>query len=680
MKLNSVRQVFLFIFLSTTLFLPCIGLGQDQEGFSGFVKHLPKSNTQVFAVNNVAGHFEAMVANEAIWRALESNFPMGIQPGSNPREDIQDWLVENREFFPKTVAVSSSEEFYSQLVNVFEFFLRTHIVAQTTYSDDYDEAEKRMAEDEVAAIFAKARIPNATIWVDWESTETTELLFEMLLQQASVVEMVSDLNYSETEESFQISGFVGDLIPSDSVSFWLDSMGFDNDQDRLSESLIDVEIFVKVELEENGIKVSIGDAVKDRQRAESKDFPGLRNGDNEIMYSTWNGKVLLESAEQLKDSIEKWEKTGLGQQFLETDVEDIWGSFRTMLSQLSTVSKNGKLRVHRENYHILASFVEEGMPNVGDLSGASVLSWIPKDSESFAFSADRSLGSFVNGWLQQYEDRIANKALQSEMRGDQSEAEFLYALSYEYYDNFGPMRRLIRDELAEIEATPMGVVIDTSGKVTLRLEALREGILNFEELTFNDENFLRMVSVSETEQPMELADKMKEGYRDLVQGILSTARIDLEETPDLTSSLDLGGGVTATEFTLDWLQDANLFAVELDGDFRPHVFVKDKMVVFSTSVDLSQKVLSNTKPMEARSQEGKKLVNFGRLSGETFANGVRTIGRGAMIAIEGNEDDPAANMVFDGMADVIRVMKQMSWETHQLESQRQTDYSIQLLD
>ena len=54
-------------------FYLCSALKAQSEPtpFSDFVKHLPDSQTEIFAVHNIGGHVESILRNKALTRAIE---------------------------------------------------------------------------------------------------------------------------------------------------------------------------------------------------------------------------------------------------------------------------------------------------------------------------------------------------------------------------------------------------------------------------------------------------------------------------------------------------------------------------------------------------------------------------------------------------------------------------------
>ena len=132
--------------------------------------------------------------------------------------------------------------------------------------------------------------------------------------------------------------------------------------------------------------------------------------------------------------------------------------------------------------------------------------------------------------------------------------------------------------------------------------------------------------------------------------------------------------MTGTEFLFDW-EDSELTKIKIKGDFRPHVFVKDNFVVFSTSVELSRQILAEEQPFKF---DGINLdvavVDYGRFRGITMGNFYRSIFK--MIGQAANQEMPGVkssfDMLSDGVAELTFIMNHWDWTSTQQDSVRET--------
>ena len=643
---------------------------QSDNSFSDFAAQIPQANTEIFAVNNIYGHVEAVLKNKALHRVLE------IGPlGELDIESAQDVISENRDYFPETVAISASEEIYPAFLDFFGAILRVNIGQETFFDDDYDEAEFELLQTELAKILEKFEVPDVCVWIKWSDPEMTAEQFENFRQVSAGVGLLTELKYERDEKEFKITGLLLDVVDEDTMSDWVTSMGMEDPEGEIVNALLELELFFKAELIDNGMRVSIGSDPAGKPMSNAEEMIGLRDGLNEIGYGRWNSKQMKSAAKIFNDDLNRWAKTELGKASIEDDYEDLWGSFRTLSSQLQQMSNNGHMRVWAEKNQVLADIRQIGMPEVDTLFGSPILKMIPADVESYALNNYRSYSDFLWDWVEYYEERLATISLRSELRSEFEQSEALDSIALSYYEHFGPMRIAIRDELREIPAIPFGVVMDTKGE----LESLQ---LDFEllpnALDFETDKFVRMAVVSQVSDPKQMESKLIEIYEKIVDGFFSLSDVNVPQNLEIVRKVDLGSGVMGKEFLLDWVDDADV-ELNIMGDLRPHVFIKGDFVVFSTSLEFSKEIISSQKSLRLEKPDANKtIVDCGRFRGITAGNMFRTLFKMAMATTDG----PVGP--FDEMPDVAAefcgILNHCDWKSVQAENVRNTLYTFDFQD
>ena len=230
-------------------------------------------------------------------------------------------------------------------------------------------------------------------------------------------------------------------------------------------------------------------------------------------------------------------------------------------------------------------------------------------------------------------------------------------------------------------ALPFGVVMDTQGTISA-LEITHDTLEIPVDLSVK--NFTRFAAISQSSEPTKLVDQILELYDHFVSGIFGVC--DKKRPADLetTGEIEINSGTTATVFTLDWLQNLNSLTIKIEGDFQPHVFVHDGIVIFSTSVDLSRLLVSADETLKIPASEtGAAIVNQGRFRGKTIGNSYAALFKivfGFLSAKMGFNETPIFGEFIDTGAKISEVMNHCDWQTTQADDVMQTNYLLDFQD
>ena len=416
------------------------------------------------------------------------------------------------------------------------------------------------------------------------------------------------------------------------------------------------------------MRVSIGSDPAGKPRTTVADLRGIQNGANQIAYSQWNILQIKKDADGFQKMMDRWAETEIGKAFIAADVEDLWGTFSSTNQQLEALPDNGQLRSWTEKNQILANVRQTGSPEVETLIGSSVLNMIPADYESYVITNQQTLGEYLFSLLVQLEDRMSTQSLRSQLRGEQGKTAMIDSMIAGYYEHFGPMRNLIRDDIAKIPAKPLAMLVDTKGKLnplTIDSDSLDAP------LTFKSDRFTRLALIAKTDDPAVLQSKLMAVYRKFVGGFFTLNDETEPADVNIFGDIDLGSGVKGKEFLFDWADLIDSAEIKVVGDLRPHVFVKDGFVVFSTSVAFSQTILNSEKPLKVKDVEAtESLVETGHVRGTTIGNTMGTmfqfIGDGVSQQMG---ESPEVEMRIDNMTKVARglfeIMNYCDWNSTQ---------------
>ena len=641
----------------------------DANKFSDFAVQIPQANTEIIAMNNIAGHLNSLLNNNALRQTVEQG-AISKLPFSLDMDFAQDWLDDNRDSFPDTIVISGNDGIYASTMSIFQTLLRVNMALQAGFGAEFDEADLEELEEELAKGMTDLQIPDVTIWVHWPDKEMAEKLFEDFERLVAVVEDGTELRFESKDTTFRVTGSIADVVDKFVLRGYIANLGMKDSDHEIANALLDLEIFFEAEVVDGGIRVSMGEDPKGKPRSSSDDLKGIQDGPNELAYGRWNGAKMKEAANALDNNMERWAKTKLGKSFIATDSEDLWGTYKSMTQQMMIMPENGQLRVWAVENQVRANIRQVGLPTASTLVGSPILDLIPMESESFAISNHRSFGEFLNAWLVYFEDKMSTQSLKSDFAGDQQKTAMIDLVLEKYYENFRPMKKAIRDELAKIPSLPFGVVMDTKGNLeslTLDYESLERPLL------FRSDRFFQLAAISKVEDTEAMQNALLKVYEKFVEGMLGVSDAKKPADLNLFDDIDLGSGIAGKELLIDWTKKSGIVNIEVEGNLRPHVFVKDGFVVFSTSVEFSKQIIESKSPLkiEGIGNDGS-LVDYGRFRGVTFGNLYRSIFQfiGQSFGLG------SQNGISDIATEFCAIMNHCDWKSTQNDAVRDTLYIL----
>ena len=645
--------------------------------FSDFAKQLPESQSEIMAVHNIAGHVESVLRNKALTRVLEEGKIAEIfrSVGGQDIEmlDALNWLEDQREFFPDTVAVSLAPDAYISIVDLMQFLMRLNMAEPTLYTEDFDAKELTRLEDEIQEIVKDFKLPEMTVWIQWPKAETTEELFESFKQTVAIVGVTTQLEFTQEEGSFLLSGLVADLDEDGFVEQLLGFMGIEDDDNEISNSILDIEILLRCELSDNSMRISVGNDPL-HKKFKPVVLANIKDGPSEIAYAQWNSDKLHTAAAQFGKDMERWADTDLGKLFKKGDYDDTWGSMVRFAEQAQLLSKKGQTRIWAAGNQVLGEFVSQGIPRAQSLAGQDILQFVPADIESYYVDSHQNLGELIFGWIENAEERLATESMKKNLGGELEMAELMDDYSSIYYENFGPFRNVLKDELARMDSSPMAIVMDTKGA----FDSLRVEGDGFEKLfQMDSDRLLRTAAIASCKNPDRYQEKIMEAYERFVDGVLGLRDLELPTESKLFRDASLSNGVQIKVFSADWMEDSKLADVEMEGDFQMHVFTHNGHVILSSSIDFSEALFASKKRVKIPEMENQSsITSRGHIEGKTIGNIYGTLMK---IIFEGifPEDAGIAGEDFaEVFTEVGELMNHVEWTVEQDGEITETNFEL----
>ena len=202
----------------------------DTNKFSDFAQQIPRANTEILAVNNVAEHVESILNHKALRRVMTQN-----DLGDFDMDEVLENFQTAKPYFPNTIALSSNDELYSAILKFAQVMLLANVAIQSQIEEDVDEAEMKLLRKEIAGVVTNFKIPDVTAWLTWSDEDLAKTLFANFKQQTSIIELLTNLDYKSDATSFRISGTVANFADEETIVIYLDSLALeDPDQKVLS--------------------------------------------------------------------------------------------------------------------------------------------------------------------------------------------------------------------------------------------------------------------------------------------------------------------------------------------------------------------------------------------------------------------------------------------------------------
>ena len=640
-------------------FCLCTTLKAQSEStpFSDFAKHLPDSQTEIFAVHNVAGHVESILRNKALARSLEDGKmadAMALTGTYVDMDDAIDWLAENRHYFPQTTAISLPSDSYVALVDVFQLMMLLNIAQVDT--DQVDAKELVRLENDFKKVVSDFKLPTMTLWIQWPETQTTETFYEQFMQVVAIAGLSTNLKFTQEEGSFLLSGSIADIDQNELINSVLASMGIADKSGEISKAIRNIKILVRCEQLGKGMRISIGSDPKNKKITPLA-LPNIKDGSDEIAYGQWNSEKLLKAANRFEKDMDSWADTDLVKQFRANDLEDVWGSMTRFTEEIKLVSDKGRMRVWAVENQVRARTLSQGISEAESLTGQKILSLVPADIESYYVDSGLNLGELVFGVIENAEERLAAESLKLELKGNLQNNQRLEDFILNYYKHFGPFRALLMNELAVIDSNPIAIVMDTKGSFkSSRLE-------------LETDNLVRMAAIASCENPEQFQKKSMEAYEKLVAGVLSFNGLELPDDTMLFQDGTLSNGTRTTVFSLEWLNKLELLQPDFKADFQLHAFTYQGHVIFSTSSNFSELLLASGKESLKlpKPENQNSITSHGHFKGKTIGNMYAALFNVFLpLFIEMPRGTPLGQgEIGDAISEVGDLMNHVQWTTEQ---------------
>ena len=664
---RQIQLLLLTVILSASV---CHGQG---ESFVQFIDRLPANHTEIFAINRLADQVEGVMENDALRAAFAKS---NMVPADAFDEGLL-WLDDNRQWFPATVVIAGETKMYGSVTDLFRIIVDMYLFVQGSF----DNPEKfRKDLNKLAAELVETadgfRIPEISVYSDWQDVAETDFLFNTLKENVGPIEFFTQLKVSTGQNKISIEGKMQDALPRAQMEAIFSSF-LDEEIPGLIDKLTEIPIYVQIDKIENGIRLFIGSAENKSGSLQKAALEHFEAGENVIAYSNWNTKQFKKDAMTLITNMKSWQKTELGQLAAEEDLEDFMGSMMRSLSQLETTADRGQLIVKKSKGRVFGKLFSVGVKPAVDLPGTRAFDKIPVDVEGYFATSQNSFADIML-WIQEdFESRMASQSLKSELQNEQSKAFLLERLTDNYYTYFANYRNHAIESYPKFSRPPFVGLVRSKGSLqSMKIESLSQDFPFEADLSV--ESFPETIWIASASEPDMLKKDIEKAIEDFVSGFLKATETSSTDKLNLFKPLKLNDSVNATSLDLGFLEDLELAAVQVEGDFAFHIFTIDNLVFLSSSPKFSRDLLASNSSLKI-SGEGR-LVHTGRISGKVIGSVYGTILEMlSQVMSQGGAQQDVFSELVSIFQDVPSVMKDFHWESFQSGENQTTDFEANFL-
>jgi hypothetical protein len=647
--------VLVFLALATAVARPSAALAQAGPGDAGFAAHLHAGDTTFVVVEDPLPHLKTLLTSQALRRAFAKG-PLAemTKAFGDPVDPVigWDWVLKNRRWIPQQVAVGASDAGVGDLDHLFRAAALFELMQAAAGGDravhpqlaDEVKALRKSLLDEAQAF----QLPRVRAYVRFRDAADAVALLDLLRLQLNDVDpkaLPDGLRIEPQDRRLTVRFALADFLGNDEQArAFIASLDLaDPDDAALTGQMLAALRQVRAEV---SLRV-VGDALLLTVGPDDTGGPaGLRPRSavlpaavgpadaTTLLWGRWNARRLKQAAKGWLALHERWASTAAYAAVRDRPGDDasepMLDTVRMVAVQVAAVADAGAGRLWADpaSGSIRAALQEDRVAVAPDLAKHPAARFLPADAEAYTVETTRGLGEYASDALLQLEDRLATQSLKSQLNPADAKAAGAAELEGGYYAHFGAFRDLVHKAGRDRFESGVLMVLGTRGRVD-RFEASYEVDGRPTRLSLRNLPAVELALVGKFKAPADEAAVRKyaeDVYAAFATGCRSTARNhQLADKPlppvqATAKPVDLGLGVPTWGFDAGWLAAATGEAklrLDVVGDLRPHFFVADGCVAFSTSARLSKAMLAarDNKPIADKPAAGDKAVAGGRPAG-----------------------------------------------------------------
>ena len=629
---------------------------------------------------------------------------------SNPNATIPSlqavWAIvlQNSRWVPSEVAIGLPDAAWGDFDHLMRGMLLFNM--QMFARNAATPAERDQMQKDLAAEMSQVRMPAMRVWVNFRAEEDAASLFSLIADQIKNFAASSPmLKVQSTETALQMSLSFADMLPNRAQQMdALSGMGLitgptDANAGALADALVKMRFDASIERRGSGLRVTLGQS-KQGQPLTAADLGTMFAQDpRTILFTVWDIEKLIKASAGWDAMVQKWAGTSIGKAAAQSQAREFMSSLTLMARQLETAAPRGASRMWGTDNGMQFRLLQEGADPAEALAQSPLLHFIPAGAEAFSADTFASLSARFAVMMEQLELRMSQQEAQERSRKSRPgqpppSDDNVPHMTEAYQKHFARFRQFVTGEGVSFFKPGFAMVFGSQGVVkAIEIESAADPKERFVGSNLPMIEFA-MIGVPRTsEQGEQYAQQV---YDTLVEGIVSVVNANRGGKPPVAKPAgsqvvptDLGLGVKTFTFNTGWMTDlASDLKFKIEGDLRPHYFVHDGTLVFSTSPRLSKQMLDAARANQAvqlppppAEQQGP-VIGYGKLDGKLGAAMVSDIGVWVSAMMQQLEPGAGAAKAHDfadftaGVADYIALIDRSEWRAWQKGDRRTSSGGI----
>lgn len=670
-----------------------------------YLQHFSKDYRTLAVIPDPLPNLQRVLTNPRlgqIWREgklttfMRKHRPQDVLPSLDA---VWMMVLQNHRWVPSEIVMGMPETAWRD----FDHVARLAIIATIFQAADQDTEGQKLIpklQDQLLAEMKDLHLPPVRIWVKFRAEEDCTSLFELISEFALGWRDNPDfpLDVQADETSLRVVMDTAKVLPTkeDRVGtlndFDLITGDDDPKTDALTDALAKLKFEASLERHGDGLLLTFGRTPKGAALTTADLGPLHVNDDRTVFFGTWDIRSLVTSLKGLNTLWQEWADSELGETLVAFDEEDFGGDLRAMARQLDSIPPVGASRLWGDDNAIRFRMLQEHAPQTPALVTSPVAALIPADIEGVGADTVSTLAERVAGSLGQFEVKLAQQEVRQAIRG-QTQAE---EIAKAYYESFDPLRQFINHE-SQAMFKP-GVAFLYGGTSMITRATIGPSKNPRDHITVKNLPVIGVAAIAAPATEQQGTQYIQRLYGESVKGTFDATE-QFRKNKDaaapaidtLTKQEDLGLGVPTWTFDLAWLKTiAPDFTYEIEGDVRPHYFMHEGALVFSTSPKLSQRMLAAARARKTLNLAGEAqngtLVAYGHAPGSLMVRLFDDIAKWVDEVVKSDlappatkrarpTDDDTRDMI-SGMGEFFGLIEKIHWKTIQSGDQRNTDGGV----
>ena len=328
---------------------------------------------------------------------------------------------------------------------------------------------------------------------------------------------------------------------------------------------------IAAHLIDSGLRFALGDVpasslAETDLRPLTDDGAGVGEGPT-LAVAQWDLRPMLAEFRAAAALWERWKPTKAGAFVVQYDEEDFYGSIEDLRHQAETVPATGALRLELGERSLELQMQEDQGVGYRPLASTPIAR-IAAVAPMIVASGDR-FGDRLVGSLRGFEDQLANRQLQAELRVRTEQARMLQGVADAYYHDMATSRTLLVDHARDWFANGWLAIADTGTAVIAPPDAAAD-----EGLSKATPAVAAIATVAQGTSADEILDRL-----------FGAMAADLEIEPSRCRG-DLG-----LDRSVHLLPEDVWRAARIRGDLQLHGFALGDLIVLSTAPSLSRRLV-----------------------------------------------------------------------------------------